>query len=216
MKNHVAVETLEDALLARAQALAAEYSDQAKLNCERIQAELAERLRLREEREVQAAKIRSEREFRRLVQVAEIRMQAELDRERWHLVEQVMTGLRERLEELAQDEERYAGLFTAFLAQGAAAIERENLVAEVNARDLDRLRGSWEQFVRETVPGKQIRLATEPKDCTGGVLVRSEGGRIQVDNTFEGRMDRMLEDLQRVIMERLFVSAPHMNAFFKG
>ena len=37
----------------------------------------------------------------------------------------------------------------------------------------------------------------------GGILVRSDDNRIRVDNTFEGRMERLGRGLHQIIIERL-------------
>jgi vacuolar-type H+-ATPase subunit E/Vma4 len=42
--------------------------------------------------------------------------------------------------------------------------------------------------------------------------VRSADGKIGVDNTFEGRLERMQDDLHRVVTERLFASTETLAA----
>ena len=210
------VGALEQAIRERAQALADEHLAQAERARQRIHRDSEERLRLLEERETLLAQSRAEREYRRRVQAAEIRMQAELDRLRWGLVEGVMDGLRQRLEDLRRDDDRYLPLFRAYLAEAAAALERDELEARVSDQDHARIRKHWEDIVAEAAGGKDIVLSDEPCACGGGVLVRSRDGRISVDNTFEGRMERMRDELHRVALERLFPAAGHMGALFNG
>ena len=76
-------------------------------------------------------------------------------------------------------------------------------VAQFNARDLPRLQQDWARYAREAAPGKRLALSPQPLDCIGGVLVSSADHDIRIDNTFEGRMERLGEALQGAVAERL-------------
>ncbi len=200
------VAALEKAILERARSLAEEHLKQAGRARERIMDDSAERLRLLEEKEILVAKARAEREYRRKVQASEIRMQADLDRLRWGLVRSVLDNIHHRLAEISADQTRYLPMFKRLLAEAAASIERQELVALVSDADHRRLAEGWDAIAREAVPDKQVALSDEVCPCTGGVLVRSQDDRISVDNTFEGRLSRLESELHRVILERLFPS----------
>ena len=197
------VNELETAILQRADRLAAEYRSRAERSRENILREAQERLRLREEREVLLAKARAERAYRRKVQASELKLHKEMDRLLWNLVEGVREGLSGRMQRLAQDEARYLPLLQKLIGKAALEIERDQLVAEFNARDLERLAPDWDRFVQHCAPGKKIELASTPIETVGGVMLRSEDNRIHLDNTFEGRMERLQSQLQQVIIERL-------------
>jgi V/A-type H+-transporting ATPase subunit E len=216
MTGEVKVENLESALLERAKSLADEYLARAKRSRSRILEEENERLRLREERETLAAKAMAERTYRRRVQASELHLQEDLDRLRWQLVQAVLDDLNDRLARVAADEQRYPSLLEALLASAAQSIADPELVAEVNAHDLERLGEGWEQLARRAVPDKRIVLAEEPIRCTGGVRVRDEGNHMRVDNTFEGRLERLVELVHQAIVDRLFAQATHMGALFHG
>jgi V/A-type H+-transporting ATPase subunit E len=203
---------LESALLARARDLAEEHLAQATSACARIAAETNERLRLREEREILAAKAAAERAFRQRQQAAEIKQQEETDRLRWNLVLGMMDRLASELEQLSRDEKAYLPLLRRLLAQAAGAIEDRELVAELNARDRARLAADWEAFCRDAGAGKRITLAPETMESIGGVRVRNVADTVRVDNSFEGRLDRLQGALHQVAMERLFATAGHVEA----
>ena len=195
---------MEAALLQRATKFAQEHLDAAHHGRERILQESKDRLRLLEEREIIAAKSQAERNYRQRIQAADIRLQADFDRLRWTLVQATLGELRERLARLATDESAYLPLLVKFIGNSVAAIERNELVVHLNQQDSERLAPTWEAIVKENFPGKPVRLHSEPYPCIGGVLVESADGAIRIDNTFEGRIERMQDELQRILTERLF------------
>lgn len=216
MNTAVRVDDLQNALLARAKALADEYLARAKRDRERLVAEAAERQRLREAREDGAARALAERAYRQIVQASEIEMREELDRSRWVHVQAVIDALKERLEKIVADEQQYLPLLKGYLAQAAQAIESDRLIAELSSKDYARFSARWDALAREAVPGKQITLSPETRTSIGGVRVTSDDNRIRVDNSFEGRMERLEVELERVITERLFAGAATMGALFNG
>ena len=194
---------LENALLARAEKLADEYLVGGQHVRQQILTDANQRLHIEEEREVLSAKAHAERAYQQRVQAAELGLRSELDRVRWELVSDVLTGLPARLAKLAQDEARYLPLLLAWLREGAQAIEREHLVVQVNARDLPLLQRDWNNHAQEAAPKKHLELCEETLDSIGGVLVTSSDGDIRYDNTFEGRMEKFGEALQGAIADQL-------------
>lgn len=197
------VSGLEAALAERARKLAEEHLANGRLERERILAETRQRLGIEKEREVLAAKARAERAYQQRVQAAELDLRAGLDRLRRELSDAALAKLPARLSALADDEARYQPLLRNYLREAAQSIERDELVAQLNARDLQRLQPDWERYANESAPGKRLALSPEPLHCAGGVLVASADRDIRFDNTFEGRMERLDETLQGAIAERL-------------
>jgi V/A-type H+-transporting ATPase subunit E len=194
---------LEDALAERAKKLAAEHLAGGHQARERILADTRQRLHIEKEREVLAAKALAERAYQQEVQAAELDLRAELDRLRRELADAVLAKLPASLNALMADEARYLPLLLKYLREAAQAIERDELVAQFNARDLQRLQKDWARYAREAAPAKQLKLSPDALDSIGGVLVTSAGRDIRFDNTFEGRMERMDETLQGALAERL-------------
>ncbi|MCP3867915.1 MAG: V-type ATP synthase subunit E [Gammaproteobacteria bacterium] len=197
------VKQLEAAILERAERLAREYRGRAERGRDHILRDAHEQLKLREEREVLLAKAQAERTYRRRVQANELALHKQMDHLRWNLVEGVRERLVEPIQALTGDDERYLPFLAALLARGAGAIEQQELTAEVNARDQKRLGNDWAGFAAKAVPGKRILLSETPIATLGGIMVRSNDNRIRVDNTFEGRMQRLQGKLHQLIIERL-------------
>jgi len=210
------VQELEQAILARAERLAGEYRERAQRSRDSILRESAERLRLREQREEAIAKSLGDRNFRRQVQASELDMQSHLDRVRWNLMMDVEQRLRERMASFMRDEPAYLRSLEALMAQAAVQIESDELVVELNARDHRRLEQRWDQIAAETAPGKTLRLSPEPIDCLGWGRVTSADGRIRVDHTFEGRLERLRDRIQQVILENLLPGGLETGNLFSG
>ncbi len=198
---------LEAALVDRASKLAAEYVANGRQEYDRLLAEAKQRLHDDEERAVAAAKSRAERAYQQQVQAAELHLRAELDRLRLELVNVVLERLPGQLEQLAADEARYLPLLRKWLHDGAQAIEHGELVVQFNARDLQRLKPGWDRWAREAAPGKRLVLGSEGIAAAGGVLITSEDRNIRVDNTFEGRQERLGDRLQNAVAEQLVPAA---------
>lgn len=199
------VTELESAILQRANRLAVEFRQRAERSRDNILREASDRLRLHEEREVLLAKAMAERAYRRQVQANELRLRAQMDQVRWNLAKEVQERLLGRAATFLQDEERYLPVLTRLLATAAGEFPADaDLVAEVNAQDRQRLVPRWAELVEDAVPGRSIALAAEPVRCTGGVVLRTPDNRVRVDNTFEGRMQRLETRIYQTIVERLF------------
>lgn len=216
MSKHITAGGLEEALMERAQKLADEYIARAEQTRAHMIKEANERLHIREQREVLAAQADAERLYRRKVQANELKLQGRLDRMRWSLIQSVFRGLPEQLDNITRDESRYLPLLSELLRNAADSIESDKLVAELNAKDRERLQDEWESFASKAAPGKEIKLSSEHCGCRGGVRVHSEDNRIRVDNTFEGRIERLTELLQQSITERLFAGDTDKGGLIRG
>jgi V/A-type H+-transporting ATPase subunit E len=211
------VEALQKAILERARELADEHVKQGELTRTKILADMREKIKLREEKELLAAQVEAEREYDRLVQASELRIQAELDRNRWGLVQAVMDKVTRRLGALRGNGERYEAVFSSLLKQGVEAIGEAAVVASINNDDLSRFHERWNEIVVAACgKGIEVKLAPEACACSGGVRLVSAQGDVRFDNTFEGIIARREEALQRIIFERLFSTVNTRGTVFDG
>ncbi len=199
------VEGLKMAMLERAKKLAQEHREQGALSRQKILQETREKIQLMEQKELLLAKSLSERSYLRLVQSREIQLQAEQDRRRWGLVTAVLDGLQQRLITLQQDPLRYHPVFLRLFRHGSRAIPDTDLLATLNAVDLQRYRQRWQVLCTE-VTTKQVDLNPEPIDCSGGIHLSSRDGEVILNNTFEGLLEHRQQALQQLIFERLFAT----------
>ncbi len=211
------VRALQQAILERARELSAEHIAQGEMTRAKVIADMREKLKLMEEKELLAARVHSEREYHRQVQASELRIRAELDRNRWGLVQAVLDKLARRLVELREDEAGYRETFIALLKNGVDLLGQPVLIASINNGDRKRFHKQWDTLVAEACgDAVEVRLAPEACDCSGGVRLVSLEGDSRVDNTFEGVIDRREQELQRLIFERLFSTMATQGSVFDG
>jgi V/A-type H+-transporting ATPase subunit E len=198
------LDALEHAIMARAQELAQEFHDKANRQRDIILRDAAERLHMAEEREVLVTKAEAERHFHRVTQASELKMQSRLDQLRWELVQTVQSRLAQRVKSLCADRSCYRAWLVDMVRDAEAVLPAGDLIAEVNADDLNWLSDEWSGLVAEAVSQRNIALSSEPTWGKGGIRVRTADGYAQVDNRFEGRLSRFEVDIQRAILRELF------------
>ena len=216
MEADTQVSQLEQALLQQARTLARELQQNAEAARTRILAESAEKLKLAGEHEVLAAKVEAERLVRRQTQAAETRLAGELDRLRWALTESALSEVKAAFRHVVHDEARYPAVLEAWLAAAAQALPPGDLVAEVRPEDEKRLQAVWDDMVARAAPGRTVTLATHGLPTDGGIRVRLASNLAQFDQTAEARYARLADELARVVMERLFASAPDLGTLVHG
>lgn len=211
------VRALQQSILERARELSAEHVAQGEMTRNKIIEDAHEKVKLMEQKELLAARLHSEREYQRQVQANELRIQAELDRNRWGLVQSVMDKITRQLVELGEDDLRYQAIFEFLLKQGVESIGYPRLVASISNDDLSRFRDNWQAIVKDCC-GSDVRIKLSPEacQCSGGLKLVTEQGDVMIDNTFEGIIARHESVLQRLIFERLFSTASAMGGVFDG
>lgn len=212
------VDELEQAILARAERLATEFRQRAGRSRDSILREAAERLRLREAREESIAKALGDRVFRQQVQASELKMQTHLDQVRWNLVRDVERGLANRMRTFMEDEATYEAWLDRLIVEAASLIETPDLIVAANALDQRRLNARWDRLTASLPPGKTATLApaADALNTLGGAVITSQDGRIRIDQTFEGRIERLRPRIQQTILERLLPGGFETGNLFTG
>ena len=211
------VRALQRAILERAKKLADEHIAQGEMTRDKILEDAREKIRLMEQKELLAARLNADREYQRRVQASELRIQAELDRNRWGLVQSVMDKLMRRLAGLARDDAAYRPVFDRLLEHGVRSLGSKQLVASLGNDDLKRYHDDWAAMIEARCGGKvEVRLSPEACQCSGGLRLESKQGDVLIDNTFEGIVARYENELQQLIFERLFSTLANQGGVFDG
>lgn len=198
---------LEGLLQAQAMGLAEQHRESAQNAAGQIRQETEAKLQRLRDGEEQRFQHEAELRCRQLLQGSKLRLDAEIDRMRWALAQDVLSEARTRMEKLVENPDRYHRVLQGYLAEAGRSLPAGDLVAELNPRDLEGMRPVWEKLAGQAAPGRKVALAPLAGQASGGMLVRSEDGRLRVDNTFEGRLARMQDEVMEVIMEHLFKQA---------
>lgn len=199
-------EKLEGLLLAQAMDLAERHLEKGRQASGQIVADTRAKLQQLEEGEEMRFQLEAEHLCRQIMQSAHLQKDAELDRLRWTLTQGVLGEVRRKLKNLVDEPERYRTVLTRYLAEAARQIPDGALVAELNPRDIESVRPHWDALVRQAAPGREVKLAALPDSVSGGMRVGNEAGTCRIDNTFEGRLVRMEDEILGAIMDTLFSS----------
>jgi V/A-type H+-transporting ATPase subunit E len=153
---------------------------------------------------VLAAELEAERLYRSKVQATEMELRSELDRRRWEMVQQSKKSISKRLDNISARAD-YADLLQKFLAAAAEALcDEEGLVAQLCERDHIRFASEWPAWVEIAAPGRSIELSVEYGNFSGGLLLRNFDDTVRVDHSFEGRMERLEDQVNLVLTAELF------------
>lgn len=211
------VQALQKAILQRAGQFAREHVQQGAMTRSKIIEDVREKIKLMEQKELLSAKVHADREYHRLVQASELRTQAELDRNRWGLVQTVMQNVVDELDRVHNDHQQYLVIFKKLVQQGAACMGQIPMLAAINSEDLTLFGDNWGTLVRECCGDKyDIELSRDACLCSGGLKLIARSGDVMVDYTFEGIVTRREAELRRLIFERLFSTVSNMGTVFNG
>lgn len=208
------VRALQDAIIKRAHELTEEHINQGQMTRNRIMEDARAKVKLMEQKELLAAKDNAERSYQRRVQASEIKLQAELDRNRWGLVQSVMHNVNKQVAEITRDSDAYDPVFMHLLEKGVEAMGQSKLIAMVNHNDGQKYAPHWAKMTSHI--DVSIELSGQYCDCSGGVKLLSVGADMMVDNTFEGIIARRQDELMQIIFERLFARVPSMGVTTHG
>ncbi|MFQ6129698.1 MAG: V-type ATP synthase subunit E family protein [Candidatus Hadarchaeaceae archaeon] len=139
--------------------------------------------------------------------LAEGRMRAkrEVLQKREELINEVFREVEKKLQAHASSK-KYEEDIIRIAAMACKKLGQDDVVIRANRRDLKLLEGSKDQITREF--GKGIKTVSvslgEPIQTIGGVKVGTADGRVEIDETFEGRMRREFEGLRVKVAKVLF------------
>lgn len=119
-----------------------------------------------------------------------------------------------KLAALSSDQSKYSGLVASLILQGLLCLKDTKVLVRCRRSDLEIVKGSLlsvsEEYVAKTQDPVTVNVdeSTYLSDsCIGGIVLLSQGGSIQVDNTFESRLDiaysQNLPDIRQILFEAI-------------
>lgn len=178
-------------IVSEAESRAEELRKEAESKSKEVYSEIIERYRRDAEQERQ-----------RIVANAKLKgRKAKLD-VREECIQAAFKRAKERLKELPSKE--YRKVMENLILEAAQAIG-ESAVVLTRKEDASLVSGDFLEKVSEKA-GAKIERGEEYIPAIGGVVVRSRDERVEVDNTFDTRLERYRDELRKEVAKVLFES----------
>jgi len=216
MSSELKVEDLEKALIQRANDLADEYLQRAKRSHDHFIEDENERLQLREEKEIMTAKMLADCTYRSQVQSSELEVQKKLDQLRWQLIKNVVSEAKEQIKQVVNNKQEYQQLIIEFIKHSLSAINSNHLIVEFNQKDYKNLQPLWPEIIEQIDSEKNIELSKQFHHMSGGIIVYNHKHSMRIDNTFEGRIERLSENIHQLVAEEFFSELSHESDKIHG
>ncbi|KUO41636.1 MAG: hypothetical protein AVW06_04340 [Hadesarchaea archaeon DG-33-1] len=158
-----------------------------------------------EERKTKEAHARGKHVYDGVLAEGRMRAKRELLQKREELINEVFREVEKKLQVHASSE-KYEKDIIRIASMACKKLGVGDVVIRANHRDLKLLEESKDQITRELSENKKKASVSfgEPIQTIGGVKVGTADGRVEIDETFEGRMRREFEDLRVKVAKVLF------------
>ena len=158
-----------------------------------------------EEYELEEARTRGKQVHEELMAEGRMRAKKEMLQKKEGLISDVFKEAEERLRAHV-DSERYKEDLARIAVGACRNLGSGDVVVRANRRDLKLLESVKEQMARELSSSEKIVNISfgEPIEAIGGVRVGTPDGKVEIDETFEGKMRREFEVLRAKVAKVLF------------
>ncbi|MDI6883803.1 MAG: V-type ATP synthase subunit E family protein [Hadesarchaea archaeon] len=158
-----------------------------------------------EERVVKEARIQGKQIYGQVLAEGRMKAKREMLQKREALINEVLKEVEDKLRAHASSKKYEKDLVGIAVAAGKK-LGSDSVVIRANRRDLKLLAGTKDQIERELGGDKKSVTISfgEPIQVIGGVRVGTPDGKVEIDETFEGRMRREFETLRVKIAKVLF------------
>lgn len=133
------------------------------------------------------------------------RARRELLKKREELIDEIIREAQKRLENYAASD-KYEKELVKIAVNACKKLGSNQAVIKANRRDLKILEKSKGLIVKELGENEKNANVSfgEPIQTTGGVRVAAQDGRVEIDETFDGKLKREMESLRVKIAKILF------------
>jgi V-type H+-transporting ATPase subunit E len=139
---------------------------------------------------------------------------------REEMLEQLYAESREQLQQISQDNSKYAELLRDLVLQGFYSLMEPEVVVVCRAADKDKVTKAIDDAAQiyKSEVGSDVKATVDtnnplPASCSGGVVLQAQGGRIKVDNTLEARLAILEEKMLPQIRVLLFGHSANRRFF---
>lgn len=157
-----------------------------------------------EEREVKEARARGKHIHEEMLAEGRMKARREILQKREELINEVFKKAEESLRKYASSE-KYEKDLTRIAVSACKKLGSAKIVIQANRRDLKLLERNKDQIARDMGGEKGVDISFgEPIQTIGGIKVGAPNGKIEIDETFEGRTRREFETLRVKVAKVLF------------
>ncbi|KAK3335698.1 ATPase, V1/A1 complex, subunit E [Cercophora scortea] len=139
---------------------------------------------------------------------------------RQELLDGIFEAATQKLGDVAKDEARYERVLKGLILEGFYAMAEDELQIRARKADYPLVEKAIEAAAAEYKGkvGKEIKATVDEDNATpdgsaGGVIIVGGGGKIDINNTFEARLDLLRESALPAMRKALFGPNPNRKFF---
>lgn len=139
---------------------------------------------------------------------------------RQELLDEIFAAAEKRLGEASADEERYTTVLKGLILEGFYAMNEPELQIRARKADYEVVRKAIETAAAEykEKTGKEVTATIDeendvPEGSAGGVVIVGGNGKIDINNTFEARLELLRESALPAMRKALFGENPNRKFF---
>ncbi|PCN51211.1 hypothetical protein B6U99_00245 [Candidatus Geothermarchaeota archaeon ex4572_27] len=191
----MSAEKLKEEIFKETEATVNEILGKAREEAEKVIAEARERAKsIMEARKQEVLKKYADVERARLAMAKLEGRKLVLETET-RLVEEAVKEARARLAKVERDD-KYLDILVRLTCEAIENVGEGEVILYVNKEDIEFLNKRWDAFVSkvwEKHPKVSMKLSKEPTEIMGGVIVSSTDGLKIYNNSFDARLNRVIE-----------------------
>ncbi|KND87371.1 V-type proton ATPase subunit E [Tolypocladium ophioglossoides CBS 100239] len=139
---------------------------------------------------------------------------------RQELLDSIFEDAENKLADGAKDEAKYQKVLKGLILQGFYTMNEPELQLRARKKDYDVVKKAAEEAAKEykkqvgkDIEGKIHEEHPLPDGLSGGVIIVGGGGKIDINNTFEARLELLKEAAAPAMRESLFGKNPNRKFF---
>ncbi|KAG6056996.1 V-ATPase V1 sector subunit E [Claviceps humidiphila] len=139
---------------------------------------------------------------------------------RQELLDSIFQDAQKKLADGAKDKAKYQKILKGLLLEGFYALNEPQMLVQARKKDSDVVNKAIEEAVKEykkqvgsNVEAKIDEANPLPAGSAGGVVIVSGNGKIDINNTFETRLELLKDASAPAVREALFGKNPNRKFF---
>ncbi|KAF4124640.1 V-type H+-transporting ATPase subunit E [Geosmithia morbida] len=139
---------------------------------------------------------------------------------RQELLDGIFEEAEKKLADGTKDKGQYQKTLTGLILEGFDALSEPSLQIRTRKQDLDTAKkalsdaeAEYKKKTGKDIKGSIIEKDPLPQDSAGGVIVIGGAGKIEVNNTFEARLELLKSSAAPAVRETLFGKNPNRKFF---